>query len=521
MSKRQLIFYNDARHSHMYCYEPPMSLENVWAPIDEVSGTGVDTFVYGMGNGSVMLHQTQVGEVWGSRISEAQRPFAETVDGSLRAISSWRAYENLKSLTDIGLDPIKLLIDRAHSKGLEFFTSCRQTNKTDPKLADHAQISRFKLNHPEWNLQGKGKYNFNWIHPEIRAERLAIIEETIDRYDIDGFEVDWSYCPFFFEESEIEQNYHILTEHMRDVRSVIQHASDTRGKTIWLGARVLPTLSGNVTAGLDVATWIKEDLLDFVVPNFYGDRQIDGDFPFEWLIELTRSTDCKVYPALQGGVRALDIGDSRQEPTGVGENHATVDQYRAAAAAYWSKGADAIYLQWFQWPIDTEQKQILSEIHDPDLIREKPKHYVVRRDYEKSFVSNHGYEPEEISGYTSQLKATLETGMEPPGHIVYCYVADESINASTRLKIRLIGSTILDLMTVSLNKIILPWETCTRTDHDGYYGTWLEFPLEQGVLCKGRNEVAVTLRTRPDNLALPVLLESVDIIVEYSSPKSN
>ena len=131
------------------------------------------------------------------------------------------------------------------------------------------------------------------------------------------------------------------------------------------------------------------------------------------------------------------------------------------------------------------------------------------------------YEPEEISGYTSQLKATLETGMEPPGHIVYCYVADESINASTRLKIRLIGSTILDLMTVSLNKIILPWETCTRTDHDGYYGTWLEFPLEQGVLCKGRNEVAVTLRTRPDNLALPVLLESVDRIVEYSSPKSN
>ena len=504
----------------MYCYEPPMRLEDAWAAVDELVGTGVDTLAYGMGNGPVMLHDTRVGEVWGTRMADAGRPFTEHVPGSLYALSSWRAYENVKSLIDRGLDPLNILIERSHEKGLEFIASLRQQNQVDPKRVDHAQIGQFKIDHPEWCLQGQGKYSFNWVHPEVRAERLALVEETVDRYDLDGFEVDWVYHPFFFEDGEAEQNAPILTEYMCNVRSVVKHAADARGRSISLGARVLPTLSGNLAAGIDVPTWIREGLLDFVVPNFYGDHQIDGDFPFEWLVELAGPTGCEVYPSLQDGVRALDIGDSRQDPVGVGENPATVDQYRAAAAAYWSRGADAIYLPWFKWPLGAEERQVLSEIHDPDLLKEKPKHYVARRGYEKAFISNHGYDPE-VYGYAGQLKARLEAGTDAPGYAVHVHVADEPDNAHARLKVRLIGSTALDSMTVSLNGTALPWETCTRTDHDGYYGTWLGFPLARGVLRRGRNEVGVALHSRPSNLDLPVLLESVDVIVEHPAPKPN
>ena len=51
-----------------------------------------------------------------------------------------------------------------------------------------------------------------------------------------------------------------------------------RGRTIALAARVLPTPAGNVAAGLDVAAWIQEGLLDFAVPSPYVDEQFDG-FP--------------------------------------------------------------------------------------------------------------------------------------------------------------------------------------------------------------------------------------------------
>jgi hypothetical protein len=516
MSKRRLIFYNDSRHSHMYCYEPPMRLQDAQAPVDEIAGTGVDTLSYGFGLGPTMFHDTRVGEIMGSHLES----FSQDQPNNLWALSSWRAYENVKSLIDRGLDPLNVIIDRAHEKGMEFIGSLRISHPSDPKDLVTAHNWQFKIDHPEWCLQGKGKHNFNWVHPEVRAERFALAEEAVTQYDLDGLEIDWVFAPYYFEEDEAAQSKHILTEFLRDVRTVVQKAAAERGRPISLGARVLPTLGGNLAAGLDVATWIGEGLLDFVVPNFYGDNQIDADFPFEWLVELAGPSGCEVYPALQNGVRALDIGDSRQDPVGVGDHPATVDQYRAAAAAYWRKGADAIYLPWFKWPQDAEQRQVLSEIHDPDLLKKKPKHYVVRRHYQKAVATAQGYAAE-TRGYAGQLKATLEAGMEAPGYTVQVYVADELDEARTWLKVRLIGSTALDSMTVSLNEAALPWETCTRTDHDGYYGTWLEFPLARGALRQGRNEVGVALHSRPPKLALPVLLESVDVIVVHPAPKSN
>ena len=63
MSDRRLIYYSDARHYHMYCYDPPMRIEDARAPVDEIAGTGIDTFVYGFGLGPNVFHLTEVGEI--------------------------------------------------------------------------------------------------------------------------------------------------------------------------------------------------------------------------------------------------------------------------------------------------------------------------------------------------------------------------------------------------------------------------------------------------------------------------
>ena len=55
MTDRRLLFYNDARHFYMYCYDPPIRLEEAWTPIDEVAGTRVDTFVYCYGAGQTLF----------------------------------------------------------------------------------------------------------------------------------------------------------------------------------------------------------------------------------------------------------------------------------------------------------------------------------------------------------------------------------------------------------------------------------------------------------------------------------
>ena len=91
--KRRLLYYNDSRHTYMYSYDPPMTLEEAWSPVDEVAGTAVGTFIYGSGAGPAVMHDSKAGEVWGRRFEKFDSAW------------SWRAYENVKSLIDAGLRP--------------------------------------------------------------------------------------------------------------------------------------------------------------------------------------------------------------------------------------------------------------------------------------------------------------------------------------------------------------------------------------------------------------------------------
>ena len=35
MNDGRVIYYSDARHYHMYVYDPPMALEETYAPVEE------------------------------------------------------------------------------------------------------------------------------------------------------------------------------------------------------------------------------------------------------------------------------------------------------------------------------------------------------------------------------------------------------------------------------------------------------------------------------------------------------
>src|SRR5690349_17300392 len=91
--KRRTMYFNDARHFYNYCYEPPMQLEDAWHPIDEVAGTSINTFIFGVESGG-MFNNTKAGMRWGAD----QRPFTTP--------AQWRAWNNMQSLIDRGLDPL-------------------------------------------------------------------------------------------------------------------------------------------------------------------------------------------------------------------------------------------------------------------------------------------------------------------------------------------------------------------------------------------------------------------------------
>ena len=111
--QKRVIYINDARHYYLFCFEPPMTLEDAWRPVDDVAGTSVDTFVYMVERGDGLFYPSKVGGQFG----EDLQPFESS--------AYYRAWHNMKSLEARGLDPLRVLIDRAHQKGLDFIASVR------------------------------------------------------------------------------------------------------------------------------------------------------------------------------------------------------------------------------------------------------------------------------------------------------------------------------------------------------------------------------------------------------------
>ena len=198
---------------------------------------------------------------------------------------------------------------------------------------------------------------------------------------------------------------------------------------------------------------------------------IDPDFPFEAVLDLARAGGCEVYPAM-GSV----LGANREE-------YAGLEYYRAAASAYWSRGADALYLPWFPWPIGPEQRQILSEIGDPDVLFEKPKRYYMapRQDQCVRF------------GYEAPLPVQIDVGADSK---VALTVVKDSASANATLTLKLGESTSHDGMSVSLNELELSLDGATYTTY-GYDYSTLEFQLDWDDLVDGTNEISVSILSRP------------------------
>ena len=244
MPRRRIIYHNDARHYYLFVFEPPISLEDAWTPVDEVAGTAVDTFAYGIQRGDGLFYPSGVAMQFGSDME----PF--------ELAAYWRTWRNMKSLEERGLDPLQLLIDRAHDKGLDFFATVRLSSYGGMDPA-HAVTE---------GGRGLGA-------PEVREGQLAIIEELVNRYPLEGIELDLAVPggSSLIRPEEAESLVPELTGFVEEISGMARAAR----AGIQVGVRVLPTEELNLGQGLDVRTWLRNGCLDFVVPMRYGYMILD------------------------------------------------------------------------------------------------------------------------------------------------------------------------------------------------------------------------------------------------------
>ena len=355
MRRQRTMYLDDARHYYLYVFEPPMTMEEVWLPIDQISGTGVDTFVYGVACGG-LFYPTKVGRQFGAEERTTSGPYSTYMsrhpfDGS----ASWRAWENMKGLMQRGLDPLKVLVDRAHEKDMEFIASLRM-GPLDPTDPAHMGSEGGRM----------------LAHPEVRELLFSITEELVSEYEIDGVELDFSMPPALwdvFRREEARENIPLLNELVDKTSSMVRSKRNGR---LAVGAKVFPTEVMNLDRGIDVRSWLNQGLLDYVTPAvFYYPLDLDPDLPLDWVVEAAHANDASVYPPLAPYINAW-TGSRAKE-------FATASMFRAAAANYLDRGADGLLTCFLPWPLGHEQRALLTELGDHESLKRRDKHYILRR----------------------------------------------------------------------------------------------------------------------------------------------
>ncbi len=493
IQKPRLIYNDDGNSVVFIPHRYPMKVEQLTDLVDQFVGTQVDRFVYCLVLPRVFLHDTRVGErAW------------DLAKGKYPSANDFRRAENARHLVEQGHDPVRVLGERAHERGLQYFVSQRMNDahfaysKVGPEK--DFWTGTFWHQHPELRIGGDTKHYsrhlFDFSHQEIHDFHLAIIEETCQRYDIEGFELDFMRHPFYFKPEEARQKAPVMTGFIRKVRRRMQEIAREKGHELQLEVLVPRTVEGALQIGLDMRAWVEEGLIDSIVPKHY--IRFNMDVPVEEFLTLTSGTPIGVAPCLE---QRMDITD---------------EQFRAAAARYWQAGADSLYLYNFfnhrPHPLCQDDRKILQEIGDPDVIRLRDKHYFVLP------TSRH-----DLADEPKQIPRKLD--VRPDGHAISLVVGDDLQAAAAsklvnkvHLKLGVPGITPeSDEWDVHLNGTPIPrqQQKC-EADPVAFGERWIEVDLTAGPFPRpGRNEVRFFLRKRNPLIAKELELTDVEMLVRY------
>jgi len=372
-----------------------------------------------------------------------------------------------------------------------------------------------KEQHPDWILKdswwGGGLWNF--AVPEVQDYKVAIFREVAENYDYDGISVDFGRHPPALPIGEQWAHHEAMTNFIRKVRLMLQEVAEKRGRPFLLAVRVGASPAGCHYDGLDVETWVRQNLVDIIIIGVRSTKVEIGDFR-----SITEGTYVKVYPCI----------DDIHSPGGY--HHPPIEFFRGLAINWWKQGADSIVTFNFSnesaamaptigMSAFAPHQQAYHEIGDPELIRFKDKMFVIGRRYGAGWdklPSGWGTLPDatkHIWDFYQNMnhEASLPVALPANGYPVIesLYVGDDIAGNSERvesveLRTLLSGAAAEDVVEVKLNGILL---TAPTMQDDG----WRIFTLRPRYFAVGENLVSARAAAAQG----PITIEKLEVHVNY------
>ena len=507
------MFYHDGRHQLIYTYEPPMQKEEYESPVDELVGTPIEALMFCLGDGRTVLHDTKVGELWGHNVDKW--PY----------LGFHRTEQNVKHLIEEGNDPLRVICERAHAKGMLIYPTLlvQQGRLTG---GGETRTSNFRLEntHLEIGAQGDLDPDFPGIdcldfkHEEVQDERFVLIEETLNNYDVDGFElqllrhVTWFY---YFHPNEVEAGRKIMTEWVRRVYEAVKKSGPERELAIRIPASIEVCLS----VGMDPEEWIRQGIVDVIIgEGFSGRALVDPLVDFRPLVDAAKGSDCRIHAALKSHLASDRLGE------------APITMMRAVACNYWAQGVDGLYLtHWiYAWPYEASFYEKLRELPHPDVMAPKDKFYHIPT------ATPHFNIPDSVP--VTPLPLPVDLNLDEPieldlsitddlprwdrvgrVHEVLLRMRVSETNELDRLRFKLNGKELPDSQLRKINRICF-WTAPRYTVFETY---WFVYRLDREHWpVQGPNSLEVTLLERDPDVMTQVQLRDVELEIKYLMGKN-
>ncbi len=511
MSKtHEVMFYTDGRHSSVYLYEPPMGIKQYLEPIDELVDLGIDTVTYAVGDCSVLLYATKVGERWGHNV--------DLTDHDIW----WRAAHNARLMIERGIDPLMLVCEHAQRRGFQFLPSLLLNMIHTPHdRVTNCRIADFTTHHPEWQVgdepespeaQFDNPNRLSFAVPEVRENRLAVIAELVGDYPGDGIELNMhDYAPFIGRR-QVAEHTETLTQWMREIRRVCNQAAAAQSRPKRLVIRIGATLAGNKGMGMDVETWIEEGIVDTAIC-----MQVVGGFENDTsglraVVAAAEGTDVQVLAGMES------------------TNHPELSRpvVRAAAANAYAAGAHGIFFHTYypvpsRYPYDDEAAGRLRFMGHPDLLGNLDKKYRLGIPTNANSAPSYGLEeqlPAELKRGDPAREFTLEisddvAGRSEVGELWRCELRVLLQHLTYKDQIRLIWNG-GEIPAAEWRKADWTYQLRSRPAY-AVNGYRLQVDLKQlrRLPRTGINTVGIEVVEKDAQLIHPVTLADVGLVVEY------
>lgn len=239
-----------------------------------------------------------------------------------------RTAENILRLHDKGIDPLKSAVEAAHDVGLQIYGSMRMIGTHTPPA--HKAPATLLDEHPEYRCvdeTGVPTPHLSLAYPAVREKFTAVLKEMA-QLGMDGVHVlfcrSWPYV--LYEEITVRDfidkhgrdprtlpkddpdwiahQCSYVTEFIRQIRRAADEVGQQQGRRIGTAYHVRNCVANCLYRGLDVETWMKEGLVDVLIPTWDWDVTVDSPVPRhdvwdESMAEFVRAAEgasCRICP---------------------------------------------------------------------------------------------------------------------------------------------------------------------------------------------------------------------------------